>query len=210
MPCPLRTTMQQRDFQLSLFCSCSHLEDYLSALPEITNIKNEYIIYTSFFFFYLWVSIPGGVVVKLKTRVVNNDCNPVWNEHLTLSVKDMNDPIHLTVYDKDRFSGDDKMGDADIDIQPYLEAMQMGIDFQKLPNGCAIKRVRPSRANCLAEESSILWNNGKITQDMILRLKNVECGEVEIMLEWIDGPGCKGLAREGSKKTPWMPTKRLD
>ncbi|XP_010552702.1 PREDICTED: protein C2-DOMAIN ABA-RELATED 9 isoform X2 [Tarenaya hassleriana] len=147
---------------------------------------------------------------KLKTRVVNNDCNPVWNEHLTLSVKDMNDPIHLTVYDKDRFSGDDKMGDADIDIQPYLEAMQMGIDFQKLPNGCAIKRVRPSRANCLAEESSILWNNGKITQDMILRLKNVECGEVEIMLEWIDGPGCKGLAREGSKKTPWMPTKRLD
>jgi hypothetical protein len=114
------------------------------------------------------------------------------------------------VFDKDRFSGDDKMGDAEIDFRPFLEAHQMELDFQKLPNGCAIKRIRPGRTNCLAEESSITWSNGKIMQEMILRLKNVECGEVELMLEWTDGPGCKGLGREGSKKTPWMPTKRLD
>ncbi|KAJ0241177.1 Protein C2-DOMAIN ABA-RELATED 9 [Hirschfeldia incana] len=147
---------------------------------------------------------------KLKTRVINNNCNPVWNEQLTLSIKDVNDPIRLTVYDKDRFSGDDKMGDAEIDMRPFLEAHQMELDFQKLPNGCAIKRIRPGRTNCLAEESSITWSDGKIKQDMILRLRNVECGELETMLEWTDGPGCKGLGREGSKKTPWMPTKRLD
>ncbi|KAL0701409.1 hypothetical protein Bca4012_057531 [Brassica carinata] len=135
---------------------------------------------------------------KLKTRVINSNCNPVWNEQLTLSIKDVNDPIRLTVYDKDRFSGDDKMGDAEIDMRPFLEAHQMELDFQKLPNGCAIKRIRPGRTNCLAEESSITWSNGKIKQDMILRLRNVECGELEVMLEWTDGPGCKGLGREGN------------
>ena len=160
---------------------------------------------------------------KVKTRVINSNCNPVWDEQLALTIKDVTDPIRMvsshvflleifhhksisahimllfmqTVYDKDRFSGDDKMGDAEIDMRPFLEAHQMELDFQKLPNGCAIKRIRPGRTNCLAEESSITWSNGKIIQDMILRLRNVECGELEIMLELADGPGCKGLGREG-------------
>ncbi|KAH0874927.1 hypothetical protein HID58_072289, partial [Brassica napus] len=136
---------------------------------------------------------------KVKTRVINSNCNPVWDEQLALTIKDVTDPIRMTVYDKDRFSGDDKMGDAEIDMRPFLEAHQMELDFQKLPNGCAIKRIRPGRTNCLAEESSITWSNGKIIQDMILRLRNVECGELEIMLELADGPGCKGLGREGGK-----------
>uniref|UniRef100_A0A5B7C6W6 Putative Calcium-dependent lipid-binding family protein n=1 Tax=Davidia involucrata TaxID=16924 RepID=A0A5B7C6W6_DAVIN len=49
---------------------------------------------------------------KFKTRVVKNNCNPEWNDELTLSVKDPNIPIKLTVYDKDTFSVDDKMGEA--------------------------------------------------------------------------------------------------
>ncbi|KAF8098734.1 hypothetical protein N665_0259s0005 [Sinapis alba] len=147
---------------------------------------------------------------KVKTRVINSNCNPVWDEQLALTIKDVTDPIRMTVYDKDRFSGDDKMGDAEIDMRPFLEAHQMELDFQKIPNGCAIKRIRPGRTNCLAEESSITWSNGKIIQDMILRLRNVECGELEIMLELADGPGGKGLGREGSKKTSWMQTKQMD
>ena len=102
-----------------------------------------------------------------------------------------------TVYDKDRFSGDDKMGNAEIDLRPFVEAHQMELDLQKLPNGCAIKRIRPGRTNCLAEESSITWSNGKIIQDMILRLRNMECGEIEIMLKLTTGPGFSGLGREG-------------
>ncbi|XP_048596654.1 protein C2-DOMAIN ABA-RELATED 10 isoform X2 [Brassica napus] len=98
-----------------------------------------------------------------------------------------------TVFDWDKFTGDDKMGDANIDIQPYLDALKMGMELLRLPNGCAIKRVQPSRLNCLSDESSIVWNNGKITQDMILRLNNVECGEIEIMLEWHEGAGCRGV-----------------
>ncbi|KAK6242328.1 C2 domain - like 10 [Theobroma cacao] len=141
------------------------------------------------------VLIMGGE--KLKTRVVKNNCNPEWNDELTLSINDPNVPIILTVYDKDTFTVDDQMGNAEIDIKPYIAALKMGKGLQNLPNGCALKRIQPGRTNCLADESSIVWNDGKITQDMHLRLKNVECGEVLIQLEWIEIPGCKGLESEG-------------
>ncbi|KAM7467440.1 hypothetical protein LguiB_015002 [Lonicera macranthoides] len=128
---------------------------------------------------------------KLKTRFVKDTCNPEWNDELTLSVIDPNAPINLTVYDKDTFTLDDKMGDADIDIKPYLECLKMGL--KDLPNGTTIQRVQPNRENCLADESCIVWENGKIVQDMCCRLRNVECGEVEIQIEWINLPGRRGL-----------------
>ncbi|XP_060967470.1 protein C2-DOMAIN ABA-RELATED 4-like [Cannabis sativa] len=129
---------------------------------------------------------------KLKTRVVKKDVNPEWNEDLTLSVTDSNLPIMLTVYDHDTFSMDDKMGDAEFNIKSYIEALKMNLDSD-LPSGTIITRVQPSRQNCLAEESCIMWNEGKVIQDLCLRLRNVECGEVEVQLQWIDLPGCKGL-----------------
>ncbi|KAI4357624.1 hypothetical protein L6164_001561 [Bauhinia variegata] len=129
---------------------------------------------------------------KLKTRVVKANINPRWNEEMRLFIKDVNVPIHLSVFDKDTFTGDDKMGDADIDLGPYAECAKMSMS--KLPNGCALKRVQPSRSNSLAEESSCIWTNGKIIQEMTLRLKNVESGEVVVEIEWQDLPGCKGLA----------------
>ncbi|KAG9143863.1 hypothetical protein Leryth_011517 [Lithospermum erythrorhizon] len=128
---------------------------------------------------------------RLKTRVVKKDINPEWNEDLTLSVSDPNIPVKLTVYDHDTFSMDDKMGDAEFDIKPFIESLKMKLD--NIPSGTVITSVRPSRANCLAEESSVKWKDGKVVQDMSLRLRNVECGEVEIQLQWIDLPGCKGL-----------------
>ncbi|KAA8532557.1 hypothetical protein F0562_032627 [Nyssa sinensis] len=128
---------------------------------------------------------------KLKTCVVKNNCNPEWNDELTLSVKDPNVPIVLTVYDKDTFSLDDKMGEAEIDIKPYLECLKM--ELQNQPTGTKIDTVLPNRKNCLAEESCIIWNNRKMIQDMVLRLKNVESGEVEVQIEWIDLPGSKSL-----------------
>ncbi|XP_059453842.1 protein C2-DOMAIN ABA-RELATED 4-like [Corylus avellana] len=128
---------------------------------------------------------------KLKTRVIKKDVNPEWNEDLTLSVIDPNDLVMLTVYDHDTFTKDDKMGDADFDVKAYIEALRMNL--QGLPSGTIITRVQPSRQNCLAEESCILWSDGKVVQDLVLRLRNVECGEVEIQLQWIDLPGSKGL-----------------
>ncbi|KAE8709319.1 Integrase-like protein [Hibiscus syriacus] len=128
---------------------------------------------------------------KLKTRVIKKDVNPEWNDDLTLSVADPTLPVKLTVYDRDTFSLDDKMGDAEFEIGPFVNAVKMRL--QGLPNGTIITKVQPSRQNCLSEESCIIWSNGKVVQDMFLRLRNVETGEVELQLEWIDVPGSRGL-----------------
>ncbi|KAF8083453.1 hypothetical protein N665_0772s0022 [Sinapis alba] len=122
----------------------------------------------------------------LKTSRVENNCNPEWNDELTLAFNDHNQPVNLEVYDKDTFTSHDKMGDAEIDVRPFLESQAM--DLEELADGTEVKRVKPSKDNCLAEESRIMFSNGKIVQDMILRLRNVERGEVEIHIEWIRVP----------------------
>ncbi|CAH1421338.1 unnamed protein product [Lactuca virosa] len=127
---------------------------------------------------------------KLKTRVVKKNINPVWDETLTLSVSEPL-PVKLEVYDRDTFSLDDKMGDAVFNIQPFLESVKMHLD--DLPNGTVITTVKPARTNCLAKESQIIWTDGKVIQKMILRLQNVECGEVEIHLSWIDITSSRGV-----------------
>ncbi|KAJ7964501.1 Protein C2-DOMAIN ABA-RELATED like [Quillaja saponaria] len=128
---------------------------------------------------------------KLKTRVVRNNINPEWNDDLTLSITDPHLPIQLSVYDKDTFSLDDKMGDAEFEIGPFLEAVRMRLE--SLPSGTIITKVQASRQNCLAEESCIVWSDGKVVQNLFLRLRNVESGEVELKLQWIDIPGSRGL-----------------
>lgn len=89
------------------------------------------------------------------------------------------------------FSKDDKMGDAEFEIKPYIEALRM--QLEGLPSGTIVTTVQPSRRNCLAEESRVTWIDGKLVQDLVLRLRHVECGEVEAQLQWIDLPGSKGL-----------------
>ncbi|XP_051122476.1 protein C2-DOMAIN ABA-RELATED 4-like [Andrographis paniculata] len=129
---------------------------------------------------------------RLKTRVIRKDINPEWNEDLTLSVSDSNDVnIHLTVYDHDTFTMDDKMGDADIDAGPFLDAVKMNHD--RLPEGTVVTKIQAGRSNCLAEESDVVWTQGRVIQDMCLRLRHVETGEIELQLQWIDLPGSKGL-----------------
>ena len=91
------------------------------------------------------------------------------------------------VFDKDTFTFDDKMGDAEFDIKPFVEAAKL----QGTPSGTVIKRIKPTRQNCLSEESCIVWANGKLVQKMFLRLRNVECGEIELQLQWIDIPGSR-------------------
>ncbi|XP_039054941.1 protein C2-DOMAIN ABA-RELATED 10-like [Hibiscus syriacus] len=139
---------------------------------------------------------------KLKTHVVKRNCNPVWNEVLVFSIKDPHVPVHLTVYDKDTFTEDDRMGAAEVEIQPYIEALKMAKGLHNLPSSCTLKRIQPSRGNCLAEESNIVWENGRITQDMRIKLQDVECGEILLHLDWTETPGCKGLEGEAIAG-PW-------
>ena len=44
---------------------------------------------------YAFLLTSYNLVQKLKTRVVKNNCNPEWNDELTLSIKDLNVPITL-------------------------------------------------------------------------------------------------------------------
>lgn len=128
---------------------------------------------------------------KVKTRTVKDNCNPVWNDEVSIAVQDLDAPIKLSVYDKDTFTDDDDMGDANIDIKPYVEYLRAGLG--DLPGGTVVHKVNPNRENCLAEESPIIWKKGKLVQNMILRLNNVKTGEVEIQLEWVNVPGSRGL-----------------
>lgn len=129
---------------------------------------------------------------KLKTKVVKKNLNPVWDEDLTLSVVDPL-PVKLEVYDRDLLSADDKMGDAEFDFTPFLEAVKMHLNDDNIPNNTIITTVKPTRTNCLAEESHIIWTDGSIVQNMVLRLRNVECGELEIKLSWINVPGSRRM-----------------
>ncbi|XP_050374850.1 protein C2-DOMAIN ABA-RELATED 7-like [Argentina anserina] len=131
---------------------------------------------------------------KLKTRVVKKNLNPEWNEELTLSMFTLDEPILLNVYDKDHITNDDPMGDAEIDIKPYVECLKLAAELERLPDGCALKKIQPSSNNCLSSESCCTWHEGKIVQDMVLKLRNVECGELVVQLEWVNIPGSKGLA----------------
>ncbi|KAK4347920.1 hypothetical protein RND71_034259 [Anisodus tanguticus] len=129
---------------------------------------------------------------KLKTRVVKKNVNPEWNEDLTLCIAEPILPIKLQVYDKDTFSRNDKMGDAELDIVPFIDAVRT-TRFKNIPNGTIITKITPSRKNCYSEESCIIYENCKVVQNVFLRLRNVECGEIELRLQWIDIPGSKCL-----------------
>ena len=127
---------------------------------------------------------------KLKTRVIKKSTNPEWNDELTLSIEDPAVPVRLEVFDKDTFI-DDPMGNAELDIRPLVEVVKMKL--QDVADNTIVKKLVPNRQNCLAEESAIYISEGKVKQDLVLRLKNVECGEIELQLQWIDVPGSKGV-----------------
>ncbi|XP_054824882.1 protein C2-DOMAIN ABA-RELATED 7-like [Prosopis cineraria] len=131
---------------------------------------------------------------KLRTKVVESECNPEWNDELTLYVKRIDAPIILAVLDKDTFTEDDPMGEAELDIKPLLECVKMNMaSTQDLEEGGVLRTVQPSRNNCLSEESLCTWTDGKFRQEMFLRLTKVERGELLVQIEWND-QGCLGLS----------------
>lgn len=81
------------------------------------------------------------------------------------------------------------MGHVEIDIKHVVEALKMNLDG--VENETVLARVQPGRSNCLVGESCVVLKDGKVTQDMCLRLRNVESGEVEIQIQWINLPPAK-------------------
>ncbi|GAA0145129.1 hypothetical protein Leryth_011004 [Lithospermum erythrorhizon] len=140
------------------------------------------------------------VIVKLgnqtaKTKVISSCLNPVWNEEFSFSFSDPAEVLKLEVFDKDLFKADDKMGHAQLSLQPLVAAARLRQILGVTTNGNAavttitdemtLRKVIPEDDNCLAADSTINCVNGEIVQNVWLRLCDVESGEIELTTKLI-------------------------
>lgn len=88
------------------------------------------------------------------------------------------------VYDKDTFSTDDFMGEAEIDIQPLVAATK-AYEKSTIDESMQLGKWVASNDNTLVKDGIINLVDGKVRQDISLRLQNVERGILEIELECI-------------------------
>ncbi|XP_058099607.1 ADP-ribosylation factor GTPase-activating protein AGD12-like isoform X2 [Magnolia sinica] len=109
-----------------------------------------------------------------------------------LAIRDMrsSDPYVIVnigqqqVFDHDTFSADDIMGEAEIDIQPLVAAATAFEDVDMYGN-MQIGKWLKSADNALVRDSTINIIDGKVKQEVSLKLQNVESGEVDVELEWM-------------------------
>lgn len=121
---------------------------------------------------------------KAQTQVIRSNLNPIWNEELMLSVPQKYGALKLQVYDHDTFSADDIMGEAEVDLQPLITAATTFGDAGMFGN-IQIGKWLKSHDNALIRDSTINIVDGKVKQEVSLKLQNVESGEVELELEWM-------------------------
>ncbi|KAL5708345.1 putative ADP-ribosylation factor GTPase-activating protein agd11 [Ranunculus cassubicifolius] len=121
---------------------------------------------------------------SVKTRVIKSSLNPVWNESLMLSIPDPVPPLKLQVYDKDTFTTDDFMGDAEIDIQPLLSAAK-AYENSTITESTPLGKWLATKDNTLVDDSVINVLDGKVKQEINLKLQNVERGVLQIELECV-------------------------
>eukprot|EP00250_Pteridium_aquilinum_P009922 c19030_g1_i1 orf=429-1421(-) len=121
----------------------------------------------------------------MKTRVINSNLNPIWNEELMLSVPCPPPPLKVQVFDKDLLSADDSMGEAEIDLQPLVSAARIHEGIQA-KGRLQVGKWLATNDNALVEDSLIwLKEDGHVMQGLSLRLQNVESGLLDLDLEWV-------------------------
>lgn len=121
---------------------------------------------------------------SMKTRVIKNNLNPVWNERLMLSIPEHIPPLKLIVYDKDKFKTDDFMGEAEIDIQPLVSAAKAS-ECSSISEPTQLGKWKASKENTLVKDGVITLEDGRVKQDISIKLQNVERGVLEIELECV-------------------------
>ncbi|XP_068324581.1 ADP-ribosylation factor GTPase-activating protein AGD12-like isoform X2 [Pyrus communis] len=120
----------------------------------------------------------------LRTTVIKSNLNPVWNEELMLSVPERFGALQLQVFDHDTFSADDIMGEAEVDLQPLITSAMAFGDAGMFGN-MQIGKWLKSHDNALIDDSTVNIVDGKVKQEVSLKLQNVECGEIDLELEWM-------------------------
>ncbi|MBA0624292.1 hypothetical protein Godav_009676 [Gossypium davidsonii] len=121
---------------------------------------------------------------SVRTRVIKNNLNPVWNESLMLSIPENIPPLRVIVYDKDTFTTDDFMGDAEIDIQPLVAAAK-AYEKSEIHEPLQLGKCVANRDNNFLKDGIINLADGKVKQEISFRLQNVERGILEIELECV-------------------------
>ncbi|CAN7081370.1 unnamed protein product [Brassica oleracea var. botrytis] len=120
----------------------------------------------------------------VQSTVKKSNLNPVWNEELMLSVPHDYGSVKLQVFDYDTFSADDIMGEAGIDIQPLITSA-MAFGDPEMFGDMQIGKWLKSHDNALIEDSIINISDGKVKQEVHIKLQNVESGELELEVEWL-------------------------
>ncbi|XP_006658585.1 protein C2-DOMAIN ABA-RELATED 8-like [Oryza brachyantha] len=125
---------------------------------------------------------------KVNTSVHKKKSNPIWNEVLQLSVTNPTMPVKLEVFDADKFTADDNMGVAEFNLTDIHDAAKL--DLKHVTDGAKIKTIYPLGVNYLGVESHVSWRNGKVVQDIILKLAKAKTGMIVVLqLEWVHVPG---------------------
>ena len=88
------------------------------------------------------------------------------------------------VFDYDLLSADDIMGEADIDLQPLITSA-MAYGDPRMFDNMQIGKWMKSHDNALIDDSAVNIVDGKVKQEIFIKLQNVESGELELALEWI-------------------------
>lgn len=91
------------------------------------------------------------------------------------------------VFDKDRFKADDKMGHAELSLKPIVLAARLKRVLGGSSGLTMLRKVTPDTNNCLARDSSIsCMDGGDVSQSVWLKLRDVESGEIELKIKFID------------------------
>ncbi|EMS58039.1 ADP-ribosylation factor GTPase-activating protein AGD12 [Triticum urartu] len=124
---------------------------------------------------------------KVKSGIKYKSTKPEWNEELTLSITNWTLPVKIDVFDHDTFTKDDSMGDAEFSILNFVEIAKK--DFSHVPDDTVMKTIHPDKGNCFSTESHITWKDGKVSQNIVLKLRNTDTGEIILHLERVNIPG---------------------
>ncbi|KAJ4816644.1 Calcium-dependent ARF-type GTPase activating protein family [Rhynchospora pubera] len=121
---------------------------------------------------------------KVQTTVKQSDLNPVWDEMFKLKVPQHYGPLKLQVYDHDFFSADDIMGEAEVDLQPMVTSA-LAFGDPSVFGDMQIGKWFKTNDNALIRDSTVNIVDGKIKQEVSLKLQNVESGDLDLELEWV-------------------------
>jgi len=128
---------------------------------------------------------------KVKTKTVKRCLNPVWDDELTLGVPSPPAQLILEVMDKDRFSKDEFLGGAKVDLEPFVtvasnyHAETMNNNMKDHKQKTEIGKELASQHSELVKDCSIVCIGGKIQQNLHLKLNDTKSGEIEIELTWV-------------------------